>query len=73
MSSLPALKDATFTPATKRLVLNLNELGLPKVDNIEGLSFGPKLPNGHDSLVLVSDNNFNKDQITQFLVFEVVP
>ena len=30
-------------------------------------------PAGHQSLVLVSDNNFNPDQRTQFLAFEVVP
>ncbi|WP_395016561.1 hypothetical protein [Dongia sp.] len=37
------------------------------------MSFGPDLPNGHRSLVLVSDNNFNPLQITQFLAFEVLP
>jgi len=64
---------------TKHLVLDLSKLpelgspALPKIDNIEGMSFGPDLPNGHRSLVLVSDNNFNPDQITQFLVFEVLP
>ncbi|MGW7811327.1 esterase-like activity of phytase family protein [Staphylococcus xylosus] len=45
---------------------------LDKVDNIEGITFGKKLANGNDSLVVVSDNNFNKSQISQFIVFEVV-
>jgi hypothetical protein len=79
VAEIPALAGADYKPMTKRLLLDLSklpELGsprLPKIDNIEGASFGPTLPNGHRSLVLVSDNNFNPDQITQFLAFEVVP
>jgi len=79
ISNIPALAGAKVEPMTKRLVLDLSKLpelgsaALPKIDNIEGVSFGPDLPNGHRSLVLVSDNNFNPDQITQFLAFEVVP
>jgi hypothetical protein len=74
-----SLADLRVRPLSKRLVLNLDDLpelgsaALPKIDNIEGMSFGPNLPNGHRSLVLVSDNNFNPDQITQFLAFEVLP
>jgi hypothetical protein len=79
VAEVPALAGADYKPMTKRLLLNLSklpELGsprLPKIDNIEGVAFGPDLPNGHRSLVLVSDNNFNPDQITQFLALEVVP
>jgi len=51
----------------------LGSSDLPWIDNIEGVSFGPDLSHGHRSLVLVSDNNFNPDQITQFLAFEVLP
>ncbi|GAB2176068.1 esterase-like activity of phytase family protein [Dongia sp. agr-C8] len=74
-----SLAGLRIRPLSKRLVLNLDDLpqlgsaALPKIDNIEGMSFGPDLPNGHRSLVLVSDNNFNPDQITQFLAFEVLP
>lgn len=79
VADMNGLVGAAYRPLTKRLILNLDtlpELGssrLPKIDNIEGMSFGPILPNGHRSLVLISDNNFNPDQITQFLAFEVVP
>lgn len=79
IAAIPALADAKYQPMSKRLLVDfskLPELGsaaLPKIDNIEGVSFGPDLPNGHRSLVLVSDNNFNPDQVTQFLAFEVVP
>ncbi len=66
-----SLKGARFTAATKRLVLDLTTLDLPVLDNIEGIAWGPKLANGHDTLVLVSDNNFSPTQVTQFLAFEV--
>lgn len=40
-----------------------------KVDNVEGMSFGPTLADGRRSLVLVSDNNNSGSQRkTQFLV-----
>jgi len=43
--------------ASKRLLLDLDDLGIP-LDNVEGLTFGPRLDHGQRSLVLVSDNNF---------------
>jgi hypothetical protein len=49
--------------AHKRLLLDLDDLGIP-LDNVEGMTRGP-----HDSLVLVSDNNFAAAQFTQFLLF----
>ena len=73
VAALPALAGASYAPAAKRLVLDVNTLGLPHVDNLEGMAWGPRLPNGHASLVLVSDDNFSKTQVTQFLLFEVLP
>jgi hypothetical protein len=79
VSGQNALKDARYTPMKKRLILDLSKMpevgtpALPFIDNIEGVSFGPNLADGHRSLVLVSDNNFNPDQVTQFLAFEVLP
>ncbi len=70
--ALASLAGADYKPVRKRLGLNLNTLGLKKLDNIEGMTWGSKLANGHDTLVLVSDNNFNAtSQITQVLAFEV--
>ena len=66
------LQNAEVKPVKKKLVANLNNDQLDKVDNIEGMTFGKKLANGNDSLVVVSDNNFNKSQISQFIVFEVI-
>ena len=48
--------------------MNLDDLGIP-LDNVEGLTFGPRLRDGRQSLVLVSDNNFAAAQFTQFLLF----
>lgn len=73
VSSLPTLAGTTFQPVSKRLVLDLNAINLPVVDNLEGMAFGPVLPNGHASLVLISDDNFSNKQVTQLLVFEVIP
>ncbi len=70
---LPALQGASYRLAQKRLVLDINQLNLPTVDNLEGMSFGPRLANGHASLVLISDDNFGKNQVIQLLLFEVIP
>lgn len=60
-----------FQPVTKRLILNVEEdLGI-EPDNIEGMTFGPALPDGRVPLVLVSDNNFAPTQTTQFIVLAV--
>jgi hypothetical protein len=58
----------SMRPAQKTLLLNLNTLGIP-LDNVEGMTLGPTLPDGRRSLVLVSDNNFAASQFTQFLLF----
>jgi len=55
-------------PAEKRLLLDLRSLNIP-LDNIEGMTFGPILPDGRRSLILISDNNFNPLQVTQILAF----
>ena len=56
--------------ARKTLLLDLDDLGIP-LDNVEGMTFGPRLHHGRRSLVLVSDNNFAPAQFTQFLLFAV--
>jgi hypothetical protein len=65
-----AAKLDRIRPVTKTLVLDLDELGIP-LDNIEGMAFGPTLPDGRRSLLLVSDNNFSPAGFTQFLLFAV--
>jgi hypothetical protein len=58
----------TARPAEKTLLLDLDALGIP-LDNVEGMTLGPVLPDGRRALVLVSDNNFAASQFTQFLLF----
>ncbi|WP_293130403.1 esterase-like activity of phytase family protein [Okeania sp. SIO3I5] len=61
-------KFTNISPVQKELVLDLSNLELIS-DNIEGMTFGPVLPDGRRSLILVSDNNFNLLQVTQILIF----
>ncbi|MFV7236537.1 esterase-like activity of phytase family protein [Flavobacterium sp. ZB4R12] len=67
----PSLKNHNFEVATKKLVLNMDDLGI-FIDNIEGLTFGPKLANGHQSIIFISDNNFSDKQKTQLLLFDFI-
>ena len=63
-----ALLLGGIEPVEKTLLLDLDVLGIP-LDNIEGMTFGPDLPDGRRSLILVSDNNFSPAAFTQFLLF----
>lgn len=75
---MSSLKDKGFRPAVKTLLFDFesvrDQLTKHIVDNIEGITFGPTLSNGHKSLILVSDNNFNQlgEQITQFILLEII-
>ena len=60
----------TIRTVQKTQLLDLDTLGLP-LDNVEGMTLGPNLPDGRRSLLLVSDNNFAATQFTQFLLFAV--
>lgn len=61
-----------FTPVKKQLLLNMDDLGV-FTDNFEGVTFGPVLPNGHQTLLFVADNNFAAYQRSQFFLFEIIP
>jgi hypothetical protein len=74
IAAVPSLASANYIPVAKRLVIDLAKTAdIGPVDNIEGMSWGPTLADGKRSLVLVSDNNFNPAQVTQFLAFEITP
>ena len=73
IKGIASLVSTDHVPVAKVLVLDFDQVGLKRVDNLEGIAWGPHLANGHDSLVLVSDNNFDPSQVTQFLAFEVMP
>jgi hypothetical protein len=54
----------------KQLAFDLKQLDI-YIDNLEGMSLGGRLPDGSQTLLLVSDDNFSKRQITQFLLFKI--
>lgn len=68
----------SIAPVQKTLVADLlspefSSMGFT-VDNFEGMTFGPTLPNGNRSLIFVSDNNFGQYQFlgnyTRIAAFE---
>ncbi|MBN4006289.1 esterase-like activity of phytase family protein [Nostoc sp. LPT] len=70
IDSLLAVDSKNIKPVKKKLLLDLRKLNvLP--DNIEGLTLGPKLGDGQQSLILISDNNFNSLQRSQILAFKI--
>lgn len=66
-----SLEGIAATPLKKELLLRLDEgtFGLD-VDNIESITWGPEI-DGAKTLVIASDNNFNTDQFTQFIVIKL--
>ncbi len=77
---IPALEgkiEKEVQPAEKELVFNFKKIRKllqgKTVDNIEGICFGPKLPNGNQSLLVIADNNFNSfsQQLNQIILLEI--
>ena len=72
--TMETLEKNTIKPATKKLLLDfetmLPALDNQRIDNIEGITLGPKLSNKVQSVLLISDNNFNPPSIqkTQLLI-----
>ena len=64
-------ENHNFIPVAKKLLLNMDDLGI-YTDNIEGVTFGPILPNGHKTLIFVADNNFAALEKAQLLLFEIM-
>ena len=61
--------NTTIQPIQKQLAFDLQQLNI-YIDNLEGMALGSRLPDGSQTLLLVSDNNFSSRQITQFLLFK---
>ncbi|HET9211970.1 MAG TPA: esterase-like activity of phytase family protein [Thermoanaerobaculia bacterium] len=64
------LAGRSWTPVRKTLVYDFARSGFVP-DNIEGMTFGPTLPDGSRTLVLVSDNNFNPLEKTQIVALRL--
>ncbi|HSP40103.1 MAG TPA: esterase-like activity of phytase family protein [Gillisia sp.] len=71
------LRKTDYTPANKNLIFDFKpyrkNLKEQIIDNLEGMTFGPDLPNGNKTVLLVSDDNFSSfgRQITQIILMEL--
>jgi hypothetical protein len=69
VASLP--QPFTGRAIEKTRLVNMSAAGVTP-DNLEGLSFGPRLADGRTALIVISDDNFNDvNQTGQFLLFEI--
>jgi hypothetical protein len=71
----PTIRGKEVVPVKRTLLLDLSSLrnddgSVLALDNIEGITFGPMFE-GKRTLILVSDNNFNPAQFTQFLALTI--
>ena len=71
--AVQALQPDNHTPLQKTLLLDFATLGLATVDNLEGMTWAAPLPSGERVLVVVSDDNFNAAQSTQWLALAYPP
>ncbi|MCO1579459.1 esterase-like activity of phytase family protein [Crossiella sp. SN42] len=71
VKNVDSLAGAEIRPVRKKLLADLGTLGLSTVDNVEGMTWGPRLPSGERSLVLVSDDNFSATQVSQIITLAV--
>jgi hypothetical protein len=76
VSGVASINGRDLKMVRKKLVLDLAELrnddGTPvAIDNLEGISFGPCYK-GKPTLILVSDNNFTRLQVTQIIALSVL-
>ncbi|MEA5510461.1 esterase-like activity of phytase family protein [Crocosphaera sp. UHCC 0190] len=71
-SNIESFKEgiAGIKPLKKKLLLDLQELGI-ELDNLEGMTLGPRLKDGSQTLILISDDNFSPEQVTQLLLFQL--
>jgi len=58
-------------PMAKKLLFDFAELEFD-LYNLEGLAIGPRLADGSQSLLVISDDNFNQEEITQILLFRLI-
>jgi hypothetical protein len=78
IESLPAgALPAGITPVSKELFINLLDPALNLTatipEKIEGLAWGPDLPDGRHLLYVISDNDLNPSLATQIYAFAIEP
>lgn len=81
VSSLDSLKSPgamALRPVRKKLLLDLDNIlpqlstGFDSLDNMEAMVLGPVLDDQSQTLLLISDNNFNPKQHTQVVALRIV-
>lgn len=72
VAAISSLRDQTFRAAVKRLVFDFGGVPSPRIDNVEGMTLGPRLPNGNRTIVFVTDNDFSPRRQTQLMAFEII-
>ena len=78
IASLPAgALPVGVTPVSKQLFINLLDADLNLAatipEKIEGLTWGPDLPDGRHVLYVISDNDLNPALATQIYAFAIDP
>jgi hypothetical protein len=72
ISGIESLRTQKFHALSKQLVFDSSrDPVMRKVDNIEGMAWGPQL-HGFPTLLLVSDDNFRHNQQTEFWLLRVL-
>ena len=71
VAGVQTLSGATFTPVSKKPVLDFASLRLCRPAAFSGLTWGPALNNGERTLVFVSDNGFDRRTDTEILALAV--
>ncbi|MCX5009824.1 esterase-like activity of phytase family protein [Streptomyces sp. NBC_00555] len=71
VQNMDSLAGQSVVPMRKELVADFHDLGLSTVDNTEGMTWGPTLPGGEQTLLLVSDDNFAQDEVTQIVALGI--
>jgi hypothetical protein len=75
VSRLTGLKEQSeeaVKPVSKTEIADFSQW-LLWIDNLEGMTFGPNLADGRRTLIVVSDNNFDAGQMTQFIALALQP
>ena len=71
ISGMTSLMGRAPRTARKRLVYDFTTVGQPRIDNVEGMTLGPRLPDGKRSLVFVTDNDFSPRRASQVIALEL--
>lgn len=69
VSGVESLAREGWTPVRKTLLYDFGTAFEP--DNLEGMTFGPELPDGDRTLIVVSDDNFKPGQATQIVALRL--